>query len=1097
MMFGALAVGYLMTFHLDTIRRIVQQQMVDAFGQHLTVGDIQVAFFPSPRLTLIDLKILEPDEDRPIFHASQLQMDLSFLSVFQDELVPKGLKIENPKVYLRRNEYGQWNAEAVLQGQPSGANGVGAMLANYSLTINNGFIQVVDAFHSSQVETLELSQVELAVSNLSDSEPMDVLLSAHLDNGGSQLSLEGTISEAKQLFSQTLKGETHSGPNVNLRTKVELDQSSLVKLAQIFHMEGQALGPHGRMNVQGQLRYGPGPQGFELVLSDVILLSDAVDLRGQVSVAGFMTSSPPTISATWTSAPIGINNFLELVPAHVIPDKIHTAFIKHSLKGNIEVVSATLSGSNREDIGFSLTGEFRLTDASVNLGPPWGVAERIEGRLFIQPDQVEFKEMTATYDSIPVSASIGKIEFLEKGPWLSTELHGVVPSKKLIEILRTLFGWTNPNHAMAGFVGNNGRGNMVIRLAGPLRQPEHIALKQARYEPEQATIHFPGIQGPITNVTGTVTFSQNHVSFEPLHGVLGDNPVALQGTIKFQDAAIFDTLKLSGRITVSELVTQFSEFSTPIQDLMSGSAYLTTTISGPVGAPRIRTLWNLDELALDVGGALHKKRGVKGTLDAEIEFQQRERLNIHQATLSLPSLALSGQAAFDLRTNGSFTASLNASPFNLSSLPQGLTLLDGNLKKGTIEFAMTVDGQGDDWRQWNKKGWFALTKGNLRVDGLDSPMSDVFLRVNFDQHLADIKRLQFELEQSQANVSGVIKDWETHPKVKFKLTAPKFDLDLVIPKGERSPMRDALESISATHTIGGMMTFDHAWYKNMKFQELHGRLLIKNHVIGIDQISAKVEQGTVQGRVLINLPIKEPATVKTWINMQDVLLAPLQQIFFRKEFLDDHLITGTLSVQGMLEGHGKDDRGVYPTLNGELKVLMKDGRIRRGTIIPKMLTLMNLPALLQGKVDLNKEGYPFDTQAATVIIKNGLMTSTDIFMDGPILKLTGAGTYDLVDDQLDLAIAASPFGPYFTLLKKISLFRLLLEGEQKTVGMALFDVKGSIHDPVIKPLPLESFTNGLTGFAQLAFNVLKNTVALPKNILFPKNTSKNDVPSDE
>ena len=58
-MFGALAVGYLLTFHLDTVRRIVQQQMIDAFGQNLQVGDIQVAFFPSPTLTLTNLQILE------------------------------------------------------------------------------------------------------------------------------------------------------------------------------------------------------------------------------------------------------------------------------------------------------------------------------------------------------------------------------------------------------------------------------------------------------------------------------------------------------------------------------------------------------------------------------------------------------------------------------------------------------------------------------------------------------------------------------------------------------------------------------------------------------------------------------------------------------------------------------------------------------------------------------------------------------------------------------------------------------------------------------------------------------------------------------
>ena len=59
--------------------------------------------------------------------------------------------------------------------------------------------------------------------------------------------------------------------------------------------------------------------------------------------------------------------------------------------------------------------------------------------------------------------------------------------------------------------------------------------------------------------------------------------------------------------------------------------------------------------------------------------------------------------------------------------------------------------------------------------------------------------------------------------------------------------------------------------------------------------------------------------------------------------------------------------------------------------------------------------------------------------------------------------------------------------------MAVFEVKGPINDPVVKSLPLESLKTGLTGFAKLAFNVLKNTITLPKTILFPKNSQ--DSPS--
>ena len=118
-------------------------------------------------------------------------------------------------------------------------------------------------------------------------------------------------------------------------------------------------------------------------------------------------------------------------------------------------------------------------------------------------------------------------------------------------------------------------------------------------------------------------------------------------------------------------------------------------------------------------------------------------------------------------------------------------------------------------------------------------------------------------------------------------------------------------------------------------------------------------------------------------------------------------------------------------------------------------------------------------------------------MDGPILKLRGAGSYNLVQDQLELAVAASPLGSYFNLLRELPLFGLLLDGEEEGIDMALFDVKGPISDPIITPLPLESFAAGLTGFAKLAINVLKNTLNLPADILLPDGLEDFSFPEDD
>jgi hypothetical protein len=49
----------------------------------------------------------------------------------------------------------------------------------------------------------------------------------------------------------------------------------------------------------------------------------------------------------------------------------------------------------------------------------------------------------------------------------------------------------------------------------------------------------------------------------------------------------------------------------------------------------------------------------------------------------------------------------------------------------------------------------------------------------------------------------------------------------------------------------------------------------------------------------------------------------------------------------------------------------------------------------------------------------------------------------------------------------------------------LFSVKGSIADPEVTYLPMKSFATGVTGLAQLAFDILKNTVMLPIDLMTP------------
>ena len=150
------------------------------------------------------------------------------------------------------------------------------------------------------------------------------------------------------------------------------------------------------------------------------------------------------------------------------------------------------------------------------------------------------------------------------------------------------------------------------------------------------------------------------------------------------------------------------------------------------------------------------------------------------------------------------------------------------------------------------------------------------------------------------------------------------------------------------------------------------------------------------------------------------------------------MITGEARVTGTIRGHGKNPHGLYPTLDGKMEVLLENGRIFKSQerAVWKIISILNLPAVLQGKVDLEKDGLPYNKISATVLARNGLFETENLIIDSPIVKITAAGNYDLPTDQIDMVWAVSPFGSYAQFLKTIPLFGRLFAGDRKGFATA-------------------------------------------------------------
>ena len=1083
-------VVYVATFHVEDLQRMIRDRVARSLGEHVVIESMQVGFFPYPYVELMGVGLIAPGQGTPIFQASQIRMDLSFLSLLQERPMPKTLVVDQAFLNLSRNAEGQWNYRHLFQREAGNQTGIGVWLWGRSLKLSNGSVRLEDRYQRESALIIQADKVELQVERLVLDGPTEMFFSAQLRDTGSVLSSSGTLRNIGGWIGSTV--DSHAAPQLDLHARMDLDRKGLLQLADLIGVREVPVGWQGRTKAQGQVHFAPGLEGYDLSVSDLVVLTDSIDLNAQVSVTGLWRRSPPTFFGQWTSAPVAIQHVPQLFPAGFVSSELHDAIHRETIRGKIQTVAATFTGSTRKEIGYALTGKFQFSEGIVRLGPGRRTLDEVACAIHVQPDQIRLSDFRGQYEDVPLTRGEGTIVFAEQEPWMMAEVGGNVSSRKMIGLMQRILEWDPSPDSAQSLNGTAGSGLLTLRFAGPLKNPQAVTFRSAEYHPERITVQLPGVRGPLTQVEGLIAFSPERLRFENVRGLYGQSDFHVEGKLKFAEQVSLEDVWIQGRFSDSDLFRLFADQAPSAQKFISGKADYRVSVNGKLHDQTVQGRVALQGLEIHVPGILNKRAPLAGYLDFHVHADKGHRLQFHRVALTLPSVRLTGHGEWHFHRTSTFNASLSAEPIRFESLPPGLEFFEKTISSGTLKGLVKLRGRGNDWKTWDKSGWVTLTSGVIHVESLGSPISDVTLQVKMSGHGAELKQLRWNFEGSRAQATGIIRTWDSQPKVNVALVSPQFNVDLLLPGEQPSLVREFLEKIAQTAEVSGKLRFDRVLYRNVTIQQLTGQVQIKNGVILVEHIRGRAGKGTIQGLLSVHLPVRQPATVKTWFKIDSLPMVTLQRTFFDEATLkkDKRVVTGLLSAEGALQGHGRDPRGVLPTLKGTLKFSIVDGRIKRGIVISKILALMNLPGMLQGTVDLEKDGYPFDQQAGTVVIADGRIVSKDIVMDGPILKMTAAGQYDLVNDDLDVVTVASPLGPYFELLQKIPIFHLLLEGEERGIDLAMFSVKGSLHAPTIELMAVESVASEVTGFARLALSILKNTLTLPQKILFPEQESE-------
>ncbi|NOT23764.1 MAG: AsmA family protein [Nitrospiraceae bacterium] len=1060
------------------------QQLEQSIGRKIDVHRIKLVLFPRIRLELTQIAIHDRNSDNVLLSAKKLELVLRFLPLLRKQVVGKRLFIEEPVVTLRRNRTGHWNTlDQVAQEGSADQDTVETISRVFRIreaTLVNGKILIIDEAWPDGTRSMTLESVEASLLIRGERGQADLQISAgHAgDRGLSTISVAGTISAAQR---QALPGDNSSASQATLEFDGSLEATdlNLREAADFFGPRPVPQQSPGVANVRGHVRAVPGVAGYDVLLSDLSANLDQLKLSGQASLAGLLTPQP-TFAVTLAASPIRLSQLFAIVPAEWVHPQLPAVIKDRQVDGVVEIVSATVTGSVGAGPQSSLTGEFRVKEGAALIGESHVPASDLAAAVSVEVGRIRVSNLSGRYGTIHMNESKALISFLEAGPWIEMDILGTMTAADLLQFLSQTVKSEQLSRVLAASRDVEGTAAPMFRMVGPLNQPGGVTFAGGEITVQQVSLTNPSLPERLTALQGRVLLSDGGTQFDQITGQLGDLALQISGGITGGNGSTFQDFLI--RVTgdaghMIKLLPSKAISAGVIEGSVNGGVVLT----GPTISPHIRGEVVLTESKVTVPDLVEKPVGAQAMVEFEGVVPQGSGVLLDRLELIVPPIRLPLKGKIELGERFSIDAGISTGTLSLSRVPEWIA--KGGFEAGNVELSLDMKGKGPDWKTWKNTGWLALNNGLMNVKGSEGPLQDLYLRVHFVRNGAEIKRLSFHLRDSDISVEGAIRNWSTKPTITAKVESNQMDLDLLIPKAERSPIRELLETLAASSKVQTTVSMARGHYKHLKFGSLSGRITIQDGVVDLDRLSGQSPNGEVVGRIVVQLPSKQPADAEVSIRATGLPVEEVLKLFAPK----GGVVTGEARLTGTIRGHGRNPHGLSPTLNGKVDILLDNGRFLKSQerAIWKIISILNLPAVLQGKVDLEKEGLPYNKITATVLVQNGLFETENLIIDSPIVKITAAGSYDLTTDQIDMVWAVSPFGSYSQFLKTIPLFGRIFAGDRKGIATALFSVKGAIADPEVTYLPMKSFATGVTGLAQLAFDILKNTVMLPIDLMTP------------
>ncbi|ELP6122987.1 AsmA family protein [Vibrio vulnificus] len=261
------------------------------------------------------------------------------------------------------------------------------------------------------------------------------------------------------------------------------------------------------------------------------------------------------------------------------------------------------------------------------------------------------------------------------------------------------------------------------------------------------------------------------------------------------------------------------------------------------------------------------------------------------------------------------------------------------------------------------------------------------------------------------------------PKVRFSLHSPEIDLDeflgLTQPSQETASTNSSNDKnahpeannevepdLSALKTLDviGQVSIDKFKANNAKLQNVITKFTVNRGIATLDRFDANLYQGSISASAKLDAR-RSPATYSVKKRIKGVQVQPLLVDVAQNDKLEG---TGNIDVD--VKGSSLTPSGIQKNLVGTVEINFADGAVN-GINVAQMIR-ENYAKIKGKKLDATDgvQKTDFSSMTATLTLNKGKVTTNNMHMQSPLLRIRGKGEANYINQTVDFTVSTSIVG---------------------------------------------------------------------------------------